>query len=52
MLGTSPASSYGSFRYVQCYALKAIKVEFWNYRNTDCDLTVTERDCRKKRAVT
>jgi hypothetical protein len=52
MPGTSPASSYGFFRYVQCYVIKAITATFWNYRNTDFNLTVPGRDFRKKMAVT
>jgi uncharacterized ubiquitin-like protein YukD len=31
-----------------CYAFKAVTVEFWNYKGTDFDLAVPERDCRKK----
>jgi hypothetical protein len=52
MPGTSPASSYASFRYVECYVFKAIRTKFWNCRSIDFDLTIRRRDFRKKMAVT
>jgi hypothetical protein len=32
-------------------ALKAIEVEFWNYRTTDFDLAVPRIGCRKNAAT-
>jgi hypothetical protein len=31
------------------YTLKAIRIEFYDYRSTNSDLAAQRRDCKKKR---